>query len=171
MKDQDLVDAFSTDPWMSTKPPNNPSSLPLCGAVNQACVQEVLSRRHDTGSLPSQHAICHAACQGPPCFETQYHAQVSDVVYADTVFRSMEQNPNITNGQVTQAKEYYAQNFMEVTVNFAALEYELWTESPAMTTAQLLAAIGGSLEFFLGASALGLWQVAGDFLLCTLVPR
>ena len=65
----------------------------------------------------------------------------------------------------------FLRNFASVRINFDVIQYDEFRESKAVTTAQLLGSIGGSMGLFLGISVLSVFEVVGDLLMMRLIPR
>ena len=125
---------------------------------------ECLQFAINSGGIVSEQQ-CPNACDMPTCAVTEYEFTTAEANFAETW---LEQFPyddfNIT-------EEYLLQNFVSVTVNFRRIQYSLLTESKAVSFAQLLGSIGGSMGFFLGISLLSIFELVGDLGMLRLLPR
>ena len=105
---------------------------------------------------------CPHDCVLPTCSVTEYEFTTGEVNFSERWLKDFPYDEyNVT-------QEYVLQNYVSVTINFRRIQYILLTESKALSFAQLLAAIGGSMGFFLGISLLSIFELLGDL---GLVPR
>ena len=108
---------------------------------------------------------CSDSCSLPTCQHTEYRGSTVEVAFAKNWLNNFDYEAyNIS-------KQYLMENFVSITVNFDKIEYELLTESKAVSFAQLLGSIGGSMGFFLGISLLSVFELVGDLGFMRLLPR
>lgn len=66
--------------------------------------------------------------------------------------------------------EFENSDTLEVLINYDVMRETVVTESPSMTTSQLLGNIGGQMGLFLGISVISLMEI-GELLFVRLMPR
>ena len=110
----------------------------------------------------STYALCE--CSLPPCSEEQYTASVLEIDNSESFLASFEDQHNWTTAE-------FLRNFASVRINFDLIQYDKLKESKAVTPAQLLGSIGGSMGLFLGISVLSVFEVMGDLFMMRLIPR
>mmetsp|Transcript_3817 Transcript_3817/g.8093 ORF Transcript_3817/g.8093 Transcript_3817/m.8093 type:complete len:465 (-) Transcript_3817:97-1491(-) len=135
--------------------------IPFCSisstSGDRECANEVLYNE--------KAAYDNCDCHLPSCLQTEYEGHVTEVDFANIYLDQIDyEGFGIT-------REYLLSNFVSVTINYDRLQYNKLTETKAMTFADLLGAIGGSMGFFLGISMLSIFELIGDLGLLRLVPR
>ena len=117
----------------------------------------------NSSAIVQQH--CAQDCSRPSCIVNEYKANVQDVNLARNWLASFDYDRfNIT-------REYLLENYVLLTVNFDKIQYHLLTETKAVTFAQLLGSIGGSMGLFMGISLLSVFELVGDLGFLRLFPR
>eukprot|EP00522_Entomoneis_paludosa_P007727 CAMPEP_0172439488 /NCGR_PEP_ID=MMETSP1065-20121228/458_1 /TAXON_ID=265537 /ORGANISM="Amphiprora paludosa, Strain CCMP125" /LENGTH=449 /DNA_ID=CAMNT_0013188175 /DNA_START=107 /DNA_END=1456 /DNA_ORIENTATION=- len=103
-------------------------------------------------------------CTRPPCQVTIYDAVETGVPYGRLFLESLEQDAGLT-------EQEFNDNFIGVNINFDKILFTELTETKAVTFAQLLGSIGGSMGLFMGISALSVFELFGDLICLRLIPR
>lgn len=104
-------------------------------------------------------------CTLPSCDEKEYDTTLVDVDRPDVYWESLDYDGvNIT-------REYMEKNIVDVTLNYGKLQEVVYAESKAVSVAQLLGNIGGSMGLYLGISIISIFEVIGDLSLMRLLPR
>ena len=107
-------------------------------------------------------ALCE--CSDPPCSEEKYMTTVTEIDNSEAYLAMLEELYNLTTAE-------FLRNFASVRINFDVIQYDEFRESKAVSSAQLLGSIGGSMGLFLGISVLSVFEVVGDLLMMRLIPR
>uniref|UniRef100_A0A7S2YJ66 Uncharacterized protein n=1 Tax=Entomoneis paludosa TaxID=265537 RepID=A0A7S2YJ66_9STRA len=122
--------------------------------ADRACEQSIQVGKE----LVKCNSQAETDCTLPPCDITLYPATSIRAEFSRATTKAFD-------------KDREASDFSGIYVNYASIIYREFSESKAVTFAQLLGGVGGSMGLFLGISALSVVEVFGDFFLLRLLPR
>ena len=114
--------------------------------------------------LRHENSYANCTCDMPPCFEERYTVATNEADYSEPFLSAFE-------AEYEWSADDFVQNFISAHVNFASLAHEVSRESKAVTSAQLLASVGGSMGLFLGISFLSVVELVGDLCMLRMIPR
>jgi hypothetical protein len=115
--------------------------------------------------LNETEILSKCKCSLPPCSQKLYPPRYASWAYSEVFLQDqVEKHGNTTS-------EEFLANFVAVTVNYDVIQSIKVTESKAMSFAQLLSSIGGTMGLFGGISAIGVFEIFGDLLLLRMLPR
>ena len=133
---------------------NNIENLTLdyCVSSNPECLSNIKASGID---------LCIGKCPRE-CDYIKFDLTTSFSNYpSKSEYNNIVNNTPLNNGSFT-----YINNFVKVNVFYADTQYELITESPAISAVNLLSDLGGTLGLFLGFSMLSFIEVIEFFINC-----
>ena len=140
---------------------NGTENLLYCTMTHDSeCLEDFLEME----SHVLQNSPACAMCELPPCRQTLYKGTISELDLSVTVLEEMEE-------QLGLPQDFVLQNIVWMQLNYDEIQSHRLTESKAVTFAQLLGSVGGSMGLFLGISALSIVELCGDLLWLRLIPR
>lgn len=113
---------------------------------------------------PYKEIVLGCDCSTPPCFEETYDLKVSTIRLSETRAQDLAQIWGTT-------AEGTKDNYFDVSINFDEIDYEVRSETKAMSFTDLMASIGGSMGLFAGFSLLSLFEVIVELGVLRLIPR
>ncbi|KAL7562907.1 hypothetical protein ACA910_000280 [Epithemia clementina (nom. ined.)] len=141
---------------------------PLGEPEMRFCTSEDWSELPCSSLVGTRHSDTYAYCECdvPPCSEDRYKATVHEFDFSDSFLNDTIERANNNSSAVD-----FTKNYASVRLNFDNIQYQELRESKAVTLAQLIGSVGGSMGLFLGISILSVVELVGDLMLLRLIPR